>query len=166
MVLQHSIRVETVFHICYRYDEEAMFFDAEVRMVKREELVEKVYGLVKPAFEEQVSHLVEKTSSTFDRNVQVGITVEKKEFTECTSECRSQALKEFGENFASIVVKDTGWLQPLYQPRLEAILDKHIDQLTNEKVWCYDFSYPQLSSSHLMACIVMDKGSMFPCRSA
>lgn len=111
-----------------------MYFDEEVRKAKRAELVEKVYGLVKPVFEEQVKHLVEKTSNAFTRNVQVGITVENKQFSECTSEFRSKALTEFGEEFSSIAVKDTDWLQPSYQPGLETILDGHIDHLTNEKV--------------------------------
>lgn len=119
----------------FRYDEEALYFDADVRSIKRQELVQMVYSIIKPVFEYQVKHLIQEIRDQFCHQLQVGISVDKKDFSDCASECRSNSLLKFQECFTSIEVQGTGWLATVYQPELETELENHVRHLMNEKVW-------------------------------
>ncbi|GMH34197.1 hypothetical protein BSKO_02031 [Bryopsis sp. KO-2023] len=116
------------------YDEEAMYFDSEVRDLKRIELVEKVHTIVKPAFEQQVVHLQGKLFADFQRNVKVGMSVEGQSFSESTSKCREQAVNAFGDSFSQISVSGTPWAQSDYQPTFETMLTNEVEKLKSEKI--------------------------------
>ncbi len=59
-------------HLATGYDEEARYFEAGVSEAKREELVEALEGLVRPAFEGQLALLRELALAAFKQQLAMG----------------------------------------------------------------------------------------------
>lgn len=90
-----------------RYDQEAMYFDAKVREVKREELVAKLYALAEPCYKRQLALLVEQHLAAFDQELRVSLAADVHAFAEAAHKAASAEMAKFEEAVGDVAVPGT-----------------------------------------------------------
>ncbi|CAD7704286.1 unnamed protein product [Ostreobium quekettii] len=116
------------------YDQEALYFDEEVRANKRLELVEKVQALARPACEQQMRHLRIQMLDDFSKQLKIGTTVDGIPFSECAKRCKEEALAAFADEGAKSDMPSIGWSHSEFCPAMERSVDGMVSDLKKDKV--------------------------------
>ncbi|KAL4442065.1 hypothetical protein ABPG77_011326 [Micractinium sp. CCAP 211/92] len=115
------------------YDEEARYFEAGVSEAKREELVEALEGLVRPAFEGQLALLRELALAAFKQQLAMG-GAPGEAFVDRAQRFSGEALEQFDSQLGDVVVPDTSWETASARAQLERDVAAHVQSARLEHV--------------------------------
>lgn len=121
------------------YDEEARYFEKGVSEAKREELVEALEALVRPAFESQLALLRELALTVFKQQLVMGGSPRSPgrgaaTFVERAQRYTAEALEQFDSQLGEVVVPDTDWETGPAREHLERDIAGHIHAARLEHV--------------------------------
>lgn len=111
-----------------------MYFDAEIRAEKREELVEKVNGLVKPVYEEQINHLHLTLYAEFEKELKMGMMTEGVWFSDCAAEYRDAAETQFQHKQKQCQIQHLQLESPTHLKKFLDAIDQLVTNLKIQKV--------------------------------
>eukprot|EP00210_Caulerpa_lentillifera_P002250 g2162.t1 len=116
------------------YDEDAMYFDEEIRDAKRAELIEKVLILVKTPYEKQMGHLHSTLYNEFEKELKLGMVMKGVQFSDCAAEYREAAETQFVEKQKQYQIQHLKLESADHLQKLLNAIDSLVTELKQQKM--------------------------------
>lgn len=115
------------------YDQEAAFFDEEVKNAKRKQLVSRVLEFVYPSYVVMLGHLRSKAFEDFKKRLEQSMK-DGEGFAPTVRKCTETCMLEFDRGSADAAVQQANWDPSNFREKLRHDIDRHALSVQNEKL--------------------------------
>ncbi|KAL5731582.1 hypothetical protein ACHQM5_004294 [Ranunculus cassubicifolius] len=127
-------KISTIIHnYMTEYDNEAIYFEEEVRNAKRKELELKALKLVEPAHHTLLGHLRSRALENFKKGL-VNPSNKGEAFAASVRHCTQSCMSEFDQGCAEAAIQQANWDTTKVRDKLRRDIDAHAASIRGERL--------------------------------
>ncbi|XP_075105488.1 protein ROOT HAIR DEFECTIVE 3 homolog 2 isoform X2 [Nicotiana tabacum] len=115
------------------YDAESVFFEENVRSLKRQQFLSKALQLVHPAFISQLGHLRDKSLEAFKTQLEQSLR-RGEAFAASVRKCADSTIIEFDKGCSDAAVRHANWDASKVRDKLHRDIEAHASSVRNDKL--------------------------------